>query len=50
MPKLTLNIEALVVQSFPVGSPAVLVARPTTTDTRHPGCTTPELGCGTVIA
>lgn len=50
MPRLTLNIEALVVQSFSIDSPAVLAAWPTTTrtgmNTNEPGCTLPEL-CGT---
>jgi hypothetical protein len=50
MKTLTLNVDALVVESFPIGSMAVLAARPTTTgtgmNTNEPGCTLPEL-CGT---
>ncbi len=51
MPRLTLNIEALAIESFPIGSMAVL-SRPTTThtgmNTNEPGCTLPEL-CGTTV-
>lgn len=53
MPRLTLNIEALVVQSFPTESAAVLAASPTTTrtgmNTNEPGCTLPELCGGTPL-
>ena len=52
MPRLTLNIEALQVESFPTATVQVAAIRPTTTgmNTREPGCTLPELGCGTVLA
>ncbi|HEX6750715.1 MAG TPA: hypothetical protein VF092_25735 [Longimicrobium sp.] len=44
MPKLTLSLEELVVESFPTDSAAVTgAARPRTFE---PGCTLPEL-CGT---
>ncbi|HYR06520.1 MAG TPA: hypothetical protein VEQ60_02050 [Longimicrobium sp.] len=50
MPKLTLNIEALQVESFATASAGLLIVRPTTTNTgmntNEPGCTLPEL-CGT---
>ena len=51
MKTLTLDPDALVVESFPIGSTAVLAVRPTTTtgtgmNTNEPGCTLPEL-CGT---
>ena len=50
MKTLTLDPDALVVESFPVASMAVLAFRPTTTgtgmNTNEPGCTLPEL-CGT---
>jgi hypothetical protein len=49
MPKLTLNIEALAVESFPIASMALPSARPTTTmNTHEPGCTMPEF-CGTTV-
>lgn len=53
MPKLTLNIEALRVESFATASAGFPAVRPTTTNTgmntREPGCTTPELTCGTPV-
>jgi hypothetical protein len=49
MPKLTLDVEALAVESFsPESVMMILPATPTTTRTREPGCTTPEL-CGTTV-
>jgi hypothetical protein len=50
MPKLTLNLEALAVESFSAGSATLMIARPTTTgmNTNEPGCTLPELCGGTV--
>jgi hypothetical protein len=55
MPKLTLNLEALAVESFYAGSAThmiatLMIARPTTTgmNTNEPGCTLPELCGGTV--
>lgn len=50
MKTLTLDADALVVESFAIASIAVPAAKPTTTatgmNTREPGCTLPEL-CGT---
>jgi hypothetical protein len=52
MPKLTLNIEALQVESFAIAQAGFVIARPTTTgtgmNTNEPGCTLPEL-CGTTV-
>ena len=49
MPRLTLNIEAIRVESFPIETMAV-ISHPTTTwmNTNEPGCTLPEL-CGTTV-
>ncbi|HEU0299133.1 MAG TPA: hypothetical protein VFR37_06745 [Longimicrobium sp.] len=50
MPKLSLNVEALKVESFATAQVEFLSVRPTTTqtgmNTNEPGCTLPEL-CGT---
>jgi hypothetical protein len=51
MKPLTLDPDALVVESFPIASASALAIRPTTTggtgmNTNEPGCTLPEL-CGT---
>ena len=43
MPALTLNPEALVVESFPTEEPDALTLKPRTFE---PGCTLPEI-CGT---
>lgn len=52
MSRLTLNIEALKVESFATASAELLAVRPTTTqtgmNTNEPGCTLPEL-CGTTV-
>lgn len=49
MPKLTLNVEALKVESFPTAAVELLSLRPTTgMNTNEPGCTLPEL-CGTTV-
>jgi hypothetical protein len=51
MPRLTLNIEALKVESFPTGSAELRLVYPTTTrpmNTNEPGCTLQELCGGTV--
>ncbi len=50
MPGLTLNIEALKVESFPTAPAEFIAIRPTTTgmNTNEPGCTLPEL-CGTTV-
>jgi hypothetical protein len=50
MPRLTLNVEALKVESFPTASILEPSFRPTTTgmNTNEPGCTLPEL-CGTTV-
>ncbi len=51
MPRLTLNLEALAVESFSAATAAAPSFRPTTTmNTHEPGCTTPELCGGTVFA
>jgi hypothetical protein len=52
MPKMTLNVEALKVESFATATVEMLSVRPTTTNTgmntNEPGCTLPEL-CGTTV-
>ena len=50
MPRLTLNLEAIKVESFSIDTVALLAVRPTTTgmNTNEPGCTLPEL-CGTTV-
>ena len=49
MPRLSLKVDALKVESFPTATVELLAVRPTTTNTREPGCTLPELGCGTTV-
>ncbi len=50
MPRLTLNVEALEVESFPIQPILEPSSRPTTTgmNTNEPGCTLPQL-CVTTV-
>ncbi|HEX2076414.1 MAG TPA: hypothetical protein VHG08_01860 [Longimicrobium sp.] len=49
MPRLTLTVDALKVESFPTATAEPLSLRPTTgMNTNEPGCTMPELCTGTI--